>query len=281
MPIRADISIMAMVLSLIVLQAQRYICDWIKARDIYEDNKDVGLYGLLIMPIFTRSYYFEHYSFMSTMKRTLFAILGLSLLFGCKSEKAPVFNNLDFEGIPIVGDGVAFGKELENRGFELVQPSKDDGLPCYTGTFLLVEDSRIYPVVSEGGVLWRVGVRFPETTDRDFAITRYDRYRSHLSELYGTPIQIEDPDYSLHEDTDHSLFEATDHSLFESLWKLEKGTISLEFWSDEDDPFVQYLGTIDKAYGPVYWVLCLYDDAEGSAAFEKEESPVLDLPAIS
>lgn len=270
-----------MVLSLIVLQAQRYICDWIKARDIYEDNKDVGLYGLLIMPIFTRSYYFEHYSFMSTMKRTLFAILGLSLLFGCKSEKAPVFNNLDFEGIPIVGDGVAFGKELENRGFELVQPSKDDGLPCYTGTFLLVEDSRIYPVVSEGGVLWRVGVRFPETTDRDFAITRYDRYRSHLSELYGTPIQIEDPDYSLHEDTDHSLFEATDHSLFESLWKLEKGTISLEFWSDEDDPFVQYLGTIDKAYGPVYWVLCLYDDAEGSAAFEKEESPVLDLPAIS
>lgn len=270
-----------MVLSLIVLQAQRYICDGIKARDIYEDNKDVDLYGLLIMPIFACSYYIEHYSFMSTMKRTLFAILGLSLLFGCKSEKAPVSNNLDFEGIPIVGDGVAFGKELENRGFELVQPSKDDGLPCYTGTFLLVEDSRIYPVVSEGGVLWRVGVQFPETIDRDFAITLYDRYRSHLSELYGTPIQIEDPDYSLHEDTDHSLFEATDHSLFESLWELEKGTISLEFWSDEDDPFVQFLGTIDKASGPVYWVLCLYDDAEGSAAVEKEESPVLDLPAIS
>lgn len=192
------------------------------------------------------------------MKKVFLVILAFAFLIACKSEKSPQQKHLEFEGISIAGNGDAFIKELERRGFEyreeyIFLSSQTYTIPHYKGRFLGVDDCEVDPVFTNSGTLWRVAVDMPREENKDTAEARFNRYYYHLVQLFGEPLPEKASTYS-------------DRHLD---WELEQGKIALVLDSNKAYTSIEVDGK--PLFEPEYRVYCWYDDAEGESVFNQEK----------
>ena len=97
-------------------------------------------------------------------------------------------DHLTFKGIPIDGKLTEFVSKLQEHGLVLTYTNDEGYASILKGTFAGFEDCLIYVLSSKKShIVWKVSVKFPEQTSWYALKSRYNDYKTSLTQKYGAP----------------------------------------------------------------------------------------------
>lgn len=141
-------------------------------------------------------------------------------------------SNLEFKGIPIVGNADNFGKKLEEQGFERIKRNDDE---CFIGKFANKECKILLGNVTNTNDVKEVDVLIPSDIETWNSVKMlYEEFKEQLIKKYGEPAKhmefFKYPYKNSDSDNDKWTALIVGKAFFASIFQLDNGKIYLSIY---------------------------------------------------